>query len=127
MKQHLHPFGDIIDFDRDPSFQINNGKCDRYHALAQTDVLSEGGNAVVNLFRGTVYELAPEACNDGTGIHWEVRHSCQCSPHPYLVIIAPDEDGAPGMPIAFRTKPGQGVNYHRNIMACRIDATNFTS
>ena len=33
--------------------------------------------------------------------------------NPYLVIVAPDADGAPGRPMAFLAAPGQGVNYHR--------------
>ena len=32
---------------------------------------------------------------------------------PFLVIVAPDEDGAPGQPRAFLTRPGQGVNFLR--------------
>ena len=37
------------------------------------------------------------------------------SADPFLVIVAPDEQGAPGTPRAFLTKPGQGVNYRRNV------------
>ncbi len=33
---------------------------------------------------------------------------------PFLVIVAPDAGGAPGTPLAFRTAPGQGVNFLRN-------------
>jgi ureidoglycolate hydrolase len=38
------------------------------------------------------------------------------SPAPFLVVVCPDEgpDG-PGQPHAFLTRPGQGVNYHRNV------------
>ncbi|MGB0798075.1 MAG: ureidoglycolate lyase, partial [Planktomarina sp.] len=32
--------------------------------------------------------------------------------HPFLVIVAPDVDGAPGTPLAFVTQPGQGINFH---------------
>ena len=35
--------------------------------------------------------------------------------HPYLVIVAPDSQGAPGRPVAFVAAPGQAVNYRRNI------------
>jgi ureidoglycolate lyase len=31
-------------------------------------------------------------------------------PHPFLVVVAPDEGGTPGTPRAFLTGPGQGVN-----------------
>ena len=32
---------------------------------------------------------------------------------PFLVIVAPDENGKLGRPRAFLTTAGQGVNYHR--------------
>ena len=35
------------------------------------------------------------------------------SEHPFLVVVAPDTGGTPGRPQAYRTAPGQGVNYHR--------------
>ena len=35
------------------------------------------------------------------------------SHQPFLVIVAPDEDGRPGTPRAFVTEAGQAVNYHR--------------
>ena len=31
----------------------------------------------------------------------------------FLVIVAPDNQGVPGMPLAFVTQAGQGVNYYR--------------
>ncbi|MEM8754794.1 MAG: ureidoglycolate lyase, partial [Pseudomonadota bacterium] len=33
--------------------------------------------------------------------------------NPFLVVVARDEDGRPGAPLAFLTAPGQGVNYAR--------------
>ena len=37
------------------------------------------------------------------------------SRRPFLVVVAPDEGGVPGQPVAFVTAPGQGVNYARNV------------
>ena len=37
------------------------------------------------------------------------------SSDPFLVVAARDADGAPGRPAAFRTAPGQGVNYRRGV------------
>jgi ureidoglycolate lyase len=34
---------------------------------------------------------------------------------PFLVVVAPDEGGRPGAPLAFITGPRQGVNYLRNV------------
>jgi len=35
------------------------------------------------------------------------------SEHGFLIIVAPDEGGKPGLPLAFETQPGQAVNFHR--------------
>ena len=35
------------------------------------------------------------------------------SQHPFLVIVAPDEGGRPGSPLAFLTNGAQGINLHR--------------
>jgi ureidoglycolate lyase len=35
--------------------------------------------------------------------------------NPFLVIVAPDEEGTPGRPLAFHTAPGQGINFNRNV------------
>ena len=32
---------------------------------------------------------------------------------PFLVIVAPDQGGAPGLPRAFLTEAGQAINFHR--------------
>jgi len=37
------------------------------------------------------------------------------SPAPFLVVVCHDDEGAPGIPHAFVTAAGQGVNYRRNI------------
>ena len=37
------------------------------------------------------------------------------SEDPFLVVVAPDEGGRPGTPLAFLAGPGQGVNYLRNV------------
>lgn len=33
---------------------------------------------------------------------------------PFLVVVAPDKDSAPGQPVALMAEAGQGVNYFRN-------------
>ena len=35
--------------------------------------------------------------------------------HPFLVIVAPDDNGKPGIPQAFITSPGQAINLHRGV------------
>ena len=104
------PFGDVLDCAGEPDKIINRGMCGRYHDRAQLDF--GDGRAGISLFnaepRGMPYLLdLLERHPDGS----------QCfvpmSEHPFLVIVAPDEDGTPGTPLAFLTDPGQAINFHR--------------
>ena len=104
------PFGDVLEAAGDPDKIINQGFCGRYHDRALMDM--SDGRAGVSLFqakpRALPYQLEMvERHPDGT----------QCfvpmSLDPFLVVVAPDQDGTPGTPLAFLTSPGQAVNYHR--------------
>ncbi|GGX60355.1 ureidoglycolate lyase [Tateyamaria omphalii] len=104
------PFGDVLDCAGEPDKIINAGKCGRYHDRAQVDF--GDGRAGINLFnaepRSLPYTLdLLERHPDGS----------QCfvpmSEHPFLVIVAPDQGGTPGTPLAFLTAPGQAINFHR--------------
>ncbi len=106
------PFGDLITPKGQPTMMINQGKCGRYHDLAQLDF--SGGAAAISVFEGTPYDLPLE-------LKMMERHPLgsqafiPMSADPYLVIVAPDNGGQPGTPLAFRANAGQGVNYHRNV------------
>ena len=108
------PFGDVIDFNREADFAINNGKCDRYHGLAITDIIGEGANTGVSLGYGRPYEIPLK-------LEMVERHPLgsqafiPLEEKPFLVIVAEDEDGTPKRPVAFLSEGGQGVNYHRNV------------
>ena len=104
------PFGDVIDCAGDPDRIINQGLCGRYHDRARLDFAD--GRAGVSLFKAEPRTLP-------LTLEMVERHpdGSQCfipmSMDPFLVIVAPDEDGAPGTPLAFETAPGQAVNFHR--------------
>jgi ureidoglycolate lyase len=103
------PFGDVIDV-RGPSYPINKGMVDRYHDLARLDFA--GGRTGISLAKGRPYSLPLE-------LEMVERHPLgsqawiPLGTNPFLVVVAPDEGGAPGEPRAFVTAPGQGVNYLR--------------
>lgn len=105
------PFGDVLHAEGTYDTLINDGLCERHHDRAKLE-FGTGGRAGVSLFNAkprslpytlTLLERHPEGS--------------QCfipmTAHPFLVTVAPDIEGAPGMPRAFLTAPGQGVNYHR--------------
>ena len=106
----LAPFGDVLDCAGDPDRIINQGLCGRYHDRARLDFAD--GRAGVSLFKAEPRALP-------LTLEMVERHpeGSQCfipmSMDPFLVIVAPDENGAPGTPFAFETAPGQAVNFHR--------------
>ncbi|SET68489.1 ureidoglycolate lyase [Oceanicella actignis] len=107
------PFGEVIEAAGPPDRIINGGLCGRWHDLARLD-FGPGGRAGVSVFRAEPRALPLK-------LDLLERHplgSQACIPmtaHPFLVVVAPDEGGAPGRPQAFVTAPGQGVNYRRGV------------
>jgi ureidoglycolate lyase len=106
------PFGEVLEAEGPPDRLINQGLCGRYHDLATLDY--EDGRAGLSLFRSEARRLPYR-------LEMVERHPLgsqaflPMTPDPFLVIVAPDADGAPGRPLAFRTAPGQGINVARNI------------
>lgn len=105
------PFGEVIEKRDAPSFPINGGMCDRHHALARTE--GGAGEIIISIGHGRPYPLPldlPMMERHPLGSQaWIPLHD-----RPFAVIVAEDEDGAPGKPVAFLTAPGQGVNYRAN-------------
>ena len=103
-------FGDVIDGAGAPGRIINQGMCGRHHDLARLDF--GDGRAGISLFRAEPRSL-PYRLNMLERHPEGSQAFLPMSEAPFLVIVAPDEDGAPGRPRAFLTAPGQGVNYRR--------------
>ncbi|WP_170604631.1 ureidoglycolate lyase [Ruegeria arenilitoris] len=108
--QAFAPFGDLIDHAGQPDKIINQGLCGRYHDRAILDFAD--GRPGISLFNAIPRELPyklemVERHPDGS------QAFIPMTENPFLVIVAPDEDGKPGRPHAFLTNPGQVVNYHR--------------
>lgn len=105
------PFGDVLDVSGEPDKIINAGMCGRYHDRANLDF--NDGVAGVSLFKSKARTLPieldmMERHPDGT------QAFLPMSMDPFVVVVAPDDDGKPGQPRAFLTTAGQGVNYHKN-------------
>lgn len=104
----LAPFGDVLECAGPPDRLINQGLCGRWHDRARLDFTD--GRAGISLFRAEPRSLPLK-------LEMMERHplGSQCfipmSEAPFLVIVAPDAGGRPGQPLAFRTAPGQAVNY----------------
>ena len=108
----LAPYGDLLSADGSPDMIINQGQCGRYHDRAKMDLA--GGNAGVSVFNANPRDLPYT-------LTMMERHPLgnQCfmpmTEHPFLVIVADDDNGRPAEPKAFTMPSHQGVNIHRNI------------
>ncbi len=105
------PFGDILDASGSPDKMINGGLCGRHHDLASLD-FGPQGRAGISIFdaqaRSLPYSLTLlERHPEGSQAFIPMTAA------PFLVIVAADEDGKPGLPHAFVTEPYQGINLHR--------------
>lgn len=105
------PFGDILDSDGNADKIINQGNCERFHDRARLDF--HDGTAGISLFRAKIRTLPLE-------LEMMERHPdgsqafIPMDSTPFLVIVAEDQDGKPGVPRAFWLNSGQAINFHRN-------------
>lgn len=104
------PYGDVLDTSGAPDKMINDGLCGRHHDRARLDFTD--GRAGVSIFdarpRALPYDFdLVERHPDGSQCFVPMTRA------PFLVIVAPDQGGTPGAPLAFLTAPGQAVNFHR--------------
>ena len=117
-RQAFAPFGDVIDTEGANQFLINNGTTTRFHDLAKVETEGPEARALISIFRGRAFQLP-------VAIAMLERHPLgsqaffPLQPLPWLVVVAEDEGGRPGMPQAFLVRGGReglrGVNYHRNV------------
>ena len=115
-REAFAPFGDVLEATGTPTMMINQGLCGRYHDLANIDIASteiEEGKAGISLFDAQPRTLPYR-------LDMMERHPLgsqafiPMSMTTFLVIVAPDKKGQPGLPLAFLTTPGQAINFHRN-------------
>lgn len=110
------PFGDVIEVgDERTHYAINYGRTERYHDLAQLDVLENEGKPTVSIFRSqpAQFPLKVEVME-------RHPHSSQAflsmQRKPFLVLVAPPGE----QPLLeqlrlFVVGADQGVNYHRGV------------
>ncbi len=106
------PYGDVLDASGAPDKLINQGLCGRFHDRAKLD-FGPDGRAGLSIFnadpRALPYTLdLVERHPDGSQAFIPLHE------HPFLVIVAPDQNGEPGQPLAFVTNGAQAINIHRN-------------
>ncbi len=107
------PYGDVLDTAGSADKIINLGKCGRYHDRATLDFGPEG-RAGVSMFNAETRTLPYTV--ELLERHPEGSQTfIPMSLNPFLIVVAGDEGGKPGVPEAFVSAPGQGINFHRNV------------
>lgn len=108
------PFGEVLEADPSTRRLINGGTTERFHALSTAQIAGEGARVIFSIFRGQ-----PRAFPyDLTMMERHPFGSQSFSPlssRPFLVAVSEDQRGRPERPRVFLARPGQGVNYHRNV------------
>ena len=113
-REAFAPFGQVLTTEGARHFSINTGMTERFDDLATVEIGGANGRPLISIFRGKPYELPLR-------LTLVERHPLGSQafmplhPRPFLVIVAPDENGVPGTPLAFLTEPGVGINIGRNI------------
>ena len=107
------PFGDVIETGSAQHYPINAGMCERWHDLARVQISGPNARQLISIFVGKPYALP-------LTLKMVERHPLgsqafmPLSDEPFLVIVAQDENGRPGIARAFMTNGAQGVNYPIN-------------
>ncbi len=113
-KESFAPYGEILETAGAETRLINGGTCMRFHALATIETHGEGARAVVSLFRAEPITLPlkltmMERHPFGSQAFWPL------SGGDWLLAVAPDENGRPGVPLVFRASGRQGICYAPNV------------
>ena len=105
------PFGDVLSATGPWDKLINAGLCQRFHDRARLDV---GPDARAGL---SIFNAQPRALPYSFDLVERHPDGSQAfipmHQHPFLVIVAPDDNGTPGTPLAFITDGAQAINFHR--------------
>ena len=104
--------GDVLMPKAHPDKLINAGRCERHHALAT--VQRGGGEAIVSIFRSQPVSL-PYDCTLLERHPLGSQAFMPLGAGPWLSVVAPDEGGRPGRPLAFLVPAGVGVNLRAGV------------
>jgi len=108
------PFGDVIEAsERAEQIAINQGYTTRFNDLAKIDVATEGGHAIVSIFRARPLEPPILKVFERHPLGSQSFMSLQA--RPFLVAVAPAGGFDPTAVRLFRAGPHQGVNYRKGV------------
>ncbi|MBU3028525.1 ureidoglycolate lyase [Paracoccus marinaquae] len=106
------PYGEVLAPKAAADKMINEGRCERHHALATVE--RHGGEAIISIFRSEPVSL-PYACTLLERHPLGSQAFMPMGPDQWLSVVAPDEGGKPGEPRAFLVPAGTGVNLRAGV------------
>ncbi|AUH33624.1 ureidoglycolate lyase [Paracoccus tegillarcae] len=106
------PFGELLTPRERADKMINAGRCGRHHALATVE--RGGGEAIISIFRSEPVSL-PYDCALLERHPLGSQAFMPLGPDPWLSVVATDDGGKPGEPLAFLVPAGMGVNLRAGI------------
>ncbi|MDO5529671.1 MAG: ureidoglycolate lyase [Paracoccus sp. (in: a-proteobacteria)] len=106
------PFGELLTPRPRADRMINEGRCERHHALATVE--RGEGEAIISIFRSQPVSL-PYECRLLERHPLGSQAFMPLGPDPWLSVVAPDNAGAPGAPLAFVIPAGMGVNLRAGV------------
>lgn len=106
------PYGELLTPRPQADRLINAGRCERHHALAMVE--RGGGEAILSIFRSQPVSL-PYDCALLERHPLGSQAFIPLGPDPWLSVVAPDEGGHPGAPLAFLVPAGMGVNLRAGV------------
>ncbi len=110
--EEFAPLGELLAARDAPTRMINAGRCERHHALATVE--RGGGEAIISIFRSEPVSL-PYRCALLERHPLGSQAFMPLGADPWLSVVAPDEGGRPGAPIAFLVPAGMGVNLRAGV------------
>lgn len=110
------PYGELLTPRPTPDRFINAGRCERHHALATVErgAPDLGGEAIISIFRSEPVSL-PYDCALLERHPLGSQAFMPLGPDAWLSVVAPDEGGKPGAPLAFIVPAGMGVNLRAGV------------
>ena len=123
------PYGDVIEMEGRDHFPINEGRADRYDALAKVDCEGSDQSAQISLVEARQYDL-PQTVTFLERHPFGSQAFIPASSTPFLVVVAvPGETIDESTLKAFVSNGRQGINYHRNtwhhVMLTPFDDVTF--
>jgi ureidoglycolate lyase len=118
------PFGEVLFFDQERNWPVNNGRALRSNTVARFDYSSSDSKPVLAVYRSRA-EILPVRLNTFERHPISSQAFMALSVERFLIVVAPqDPENLPDLrrAEAFVGYRGEGINYARNVWHAPISA-----